>query len=412
MVGYGHNPVSDKDHYYLPKFDEDEYGTWFSVWLTRETGQNYNIISIDFNARRVKKLLLMVMTTVAGTIVFMTALSLLIATWKSKVVTRPINELTKGAEEVSKGNYDYEVPKLHDDELGRFTDQFNQMTRDQKKRVNLMETMKKFMGEELAKQAAEAGLYFGGKAAACTVMFTDFAGFSTITRKMTAKDSVDALNEYFNRLIPIIKRYGGFPDKYIGDAIVAIFGAPVELKEDGKLVHAQRAVACAIEMQWMMRKINVERNQSGLPVFEMRIGLNTGEVLVGAIGCDQKLEYTSIGETTNLANRMESICSIGHVMIAERTYEEIKHLFFKGVYINMTPEQVTVKGYPKPVAAYRIWVNNMEIEKIMDSSDPTRKFYKYNEVDHSLKYSPREVEGVVFSGVAQFIQKSEEEESA
>ncbi len=390
-TAFGNNPIFDPDKWYpMPLFDEDEWGSWFSVWLTTETEGLYNIFNIDFNARRVKQLMLLVAASVTGTILILLILVILIANALSRRVTRPITELTRGAAEVSMGNFDYSVPVLKEDEFGELTRHFNQMTNIQRERFNLMETLKKFLSEDLAEKAAESGIVIGGQKANCTVMFTDFAGFSTITRKMSASESVNALNAYFDALIPVIKRYGGFPDKYIGDAIVALFGAPVTIED-----HAERAVMCAIEMQQAMRTLNDERRRSGKTIFEMRIGLNSGEVIVGAIGCDMKLEYTSIGETTNLANRMESICEIGHVMIAEGTYFQIKDVFFAGVHIEETPQKVSVKGYPRPVDTYRIYVNNLDIAKDMEKE--RYEFYVYKEVDHDLKNSPDEVKGRTFS---------------
>jgi adenylate cyclase len=397
-VRYNNNPIADPQSWYLPRFDEDAFGTWFSVWLTEDVGEVYNIFNIDLDAGRVKRLLLVVLAISVGIILTLVGLSLLIANRFSKSVTKPIRELTRGAEEVSAGNYDYQVPVIHEDEIGAFTQRFNEMIRGQKQRLNLMDTMERFLSRELAEKAAESGLVLGGQKADCTVMFTDFAGFSTITMQMSATEAVNALNSYYDGMIPIIKKYGGFPDKYIGDAIVAMFGAPVRLDN-----HAERAVACAIEMQWKMREINHFRKREGKTVFEMRIGLNSGEVIVGAIGCDQKLEYTSIGETTNLANRMESTCEIGHVMMAEGTYEQIKDVFFKGVHISRDPEKVTVKGYPDPVSAYKVFVDNKEIAKNKDASD-LRKFYIYQDVDHQLRYSPQEVPNVEFRGRAEFIR--------
>lgn len=178
-------------------------------------------------------------------------------------------------------------------------------------------------------------------------MFTDFAGFSTISQGLESSEVASVLNFYFSELIPIIKKHGGFPDKFIGDAIVAIFGAPVRFED-----HAVRAVECAVELQNKIREINDRRRQAGDVIFEMRLGLNSGPVLVGAIGCDLKLEYTSIGETTNLANRMESNCKIGHIMISENTHVRITDHAFPEVYLSQTPEQEIVKGYEKPVETY------------------------------------------------------------
>ncbi len=392
--GFDHNPI---DYWVFPRYDEDAWGLWYSVWLTEEYDGVFDIFNIDFNAIRVKKLRMMIIVTAAGVIAVLAVLVAFITRWLAGRVTKPITELTRGAEAVAQGDYDYVVPVLKEDEFGELTRQFNVMTQGQKERLNLMETLKKFLSEDLAERAAESGIVIGGQKADCTVMFTDFAGFSTITRNMTASESVNVLNAYFDGLVPIIKKYGGFPDKYIGDAIVALFGAPVPLTD-----HAERAVACAIEMQRKMRKMNEDRRRQGKTVFEMRIGLNSGEVIAGAIGCDQKLEYTSIGETTNLANRMEAICEVGHVMIAEGTYLKISETFFRGAHISVTPRQVAVKGYPEPVATYRVWVDNLVIEKDMSSAG-ARAFYRYTEEDHDIKYEPEDVEDRQFTHIARFI---------
>lgn len=394
---YGNNSIVSPKNWYMPGFDEDEWGTWFSVWLTKEANGVYNIFNIDFDASSVKKAMLIVASSVGSAILILAIIVIFITKWLSNMVTRPITELTKGAEQVAGGNYEYEVPIVKEDEFGDLTRQFNLMTHGQKERLNLMETMEKFLGKELAEMAAEKGLVLGGKEANCTIMFTDFAGFSTITQKMPPDDVVSNLNSYFSELIPIVKRYGGFPDKYIGDAIVAFFGAPITLED-----HAERAVACGIEMQWKIREMNEKRIKEGKTVFEMRVGLNSGDVLVGAIGCDMKLEYTSIGETTNLANRMESICKIGHVMMAEGTYFQIKDIFFKGVDIAVTPKRVAVKGYPEPVATYGIYVTEFWIEKDMKSEDPS-KFYIYQQTERKLKANPKEVKNISFIRQSKFL---------
>jgi len=397
---FDHNPIHDPNNFFLPHFDQDEFGTWFSVWLTRANDDVYNIFNIDFNAASVQRTLLIVLSVVVAVITALVVLVYAIAAWLSRMVTRPITELTNGAEAVRKGDYDYEVPILKEDEFGELTRQFNEMTRGQKERLNLMDTMEKFLSKELAEMAAKQGLSLGGMSATCTVMFTDFAGFSTITQKMSARDTVEALNTYYDGLIPIIKRYGGFTDKYIGDAIVALFGAPVAVED-----HAERAVACAIEMQWKVREINEERRRLGLTVFEMRVGLNTGEVIVGAIGCDAKLEYTSIGETTNLANRMEAICKLGHVMLAEGTYHAVSRIFFWGVNIAETPTQLKVKGYPKPVATYGVYVDDLVIEKNTDPEAPIDRFYIYDRGEHTLYYEPADVANAVFDRESKYLNK-------
>lgn len=405
--GFGNNPIHDPGNLYFPRFDEDEWGAWFSVWKTVPADGLFNMFSIDFDAQIVKKTLWIVAGIVFGVSVILLVLIFVIAGFLGSLVTRPITELTRGSQEVAKGNYEYVVPVLQDDEFGEFTRQFNQMTRGQKERLNLMRTLEKLLSRELAEKAAQSGLVLGGRKVDCSVMFTDFAGFSTITQKKPAVETVNILNTYFEGLVPIIKAYGGFPDKFIGDAIVALFGAPIAFED-----HAERALACAIEMQWKMREINEKRMQEGKTVFEMRIGINSGEVIAGAIGCDLKLEYTSIGETTNLANRMESICDIGHVRIAEDTFLRIRNLFFQNAHISETPENMPVKGYQKRVPTYRVFVDDFVIEKNPDTPTPSRNFYTYQKTDHRIKHDAKEVPDRSFNRHARYLylEKKEKQE--
>lgn len=371
---FGHNPLHDPDHWLLPRFDEDEWGTWFGVWKTEEIGGGFNIFTVDLEASRVKKTMITVLIAVSLMAVVVILLVSVVATILGNMITRPITELAKGAHEVAKGNYDYVVPVLREDELGELTHSFNDMTRGQKERLNLRNTLEKLLSKELAELAGQQGMVLGGQKTDCTLVFTDFAGFSTISQWMSANEAVAQLNDYFRMLIPIIKKYQGFPDKYIGDAIVAIFGAPIHFKD-----HAGQALRCAIEMQRALRRLNEGRRKEGLPVFEMRVGINSGDVIVGAIGCDMKLEYTSIGETTNLANRMESACEIGHVLIAEGTYRRLKAEDFADVTIDTVPSLVQVKGYLEPVKAYRVLIDDQVIQK--EAGKGAARYYSYQKRD-------------------------------
>lgn len=369
---FGHNPKHDPDNWMLPRFDEDEWGTWFGVWHTENVGDVYNIFTIDFNASSVKETIIKVSVAVGVIGLLVILFGSLVASVLGRMITRPIDELARGAREVARGNYDYVVPVIKRDELGELTESFNAMTQGQKERLNLRSTLQKLLSKELADLAGRQGLVLGGKKTDCTLVFTDFAGFSTISQWLAPNDAVNQLNIYFEVLIPIIKEFGGFPDKYIGDAIVAIFGAPIYYED-----HAEQAVRCCVEMQRALRRLNQERREQGLPVFEMRVGINSGDVIVGAIGCDMKLEYTSIGETTNLANRMETVCKVGHVMITAETHSRIPLESFRDVRIDANPITTRVKGYAEPVNAYNVYIDDMRIEKT--HSDRLEDFYRYTE---------------------------------
>lgn len=382
--GYYNNPK----HYYLnvfPKFDTDEWGTWFTVWLAVESGGVYNAFSVDLDAGHVKRM----MWEVGGVIILVSLLLILlislVTSWLSRRISRPICDLVEGTEAVMRQDYDHVIPNVGAGEFQKLIVVFNDMVKGLKERFNMMQTLEKLLSKELAEQVAKHGLVLGGQRVDITNLFTDFAGFSFITQRMKPEEVVNMLNDYFNQLIPVIKKWGGLPDKYIGDAIVAIFGAPVVLDN-----HAESAVAAAIEMQLTMRRLNEQRKREGKTILEMRIGLNSGDVIAGAIGSDMKLEYTTIGETTNLANRMESAAEIGHVLMTENTYEKVKHIFFQGVNICIEPQFMKVKGYEQPVATYSVYVADIAIRKNEHPTGP-EDYYIVEKADRGLKKSMADI---------------------
>ncbi len=345
---FGRNPAHDP---ILPRFERDEWGTWYSVWVSeRGSGTAVLALTMDIEASSVRRAMTAAAQRSAAMIALLAVVVVVVARLVASWVSRPVAALQQGAHAVIAARYEHRVPRAGARELVELIDTFNRMLGDLAQRVNLLRTLEKLLSKELAEAAAKDGLQLGGKEAECTVVFTDFANFTGLTANMRAADVVRTLNEYFTVLIPIIKRHGGFVDKYIGDAIVAFFGAPIPIPN-----HADRAVQCAIAMQRAMREINARRASQGLVTFQMRVGLNSGEVVVGAIGCDEKLEYTSIGETTNLAQRMESASPVGHACLASGTRSRLRDALPSDVTLD--PEvPLKVKGYASDVPASRLWV--------------------------------------------------------
>jgi len=156
------------------------------------------------------------------------------------------------------------------------------------------------------------------------VLFADIRGFTAIAERMEPERMVLSLNSYFSRMVDIIMRHGGIVDKYIGDCVMAFFGAPVQHPDD-----AQQAVLSALEMQEALAEFNREQAKSGLPEFRIGIGINYGSVTVGNIGSDKKMEYTVIGDMVNLASRLESLTKIykQELIFSEGVYREVHRKF-------------------------------------------------------------------------------------
>jgi adenylate cyclase len=146
-----------------------------------------------------------------------------------------------------------------------------------------------------------------------SVLFADISGFTSMSEKMSPSAVALLLNEYLSRMTEVIFRYEGTLDKYIGDAIMAVFGAPLDMPD-----HAQRAIRTALEMQERLAEWNAERREG--PELRIRIGINTGKAVAGEIGSVNKKEYTVLGDTVNIASRLESsVAKPGNVVIGENT---------------------------------------------------------------------------------------------
>ena len=163
------------------------------------------------------------------------------------------------------------------------------------------------------------GLKLGGENRTVTLLLSDLRGFTVLSKPLPPEKVVNLLNIYLDRMCQIIEQYNGTIDKFIGDAILVIFGAPTTREDD-----PERAVACAIAMQIAMTEINQQLQELKLPFIEMGIGINTGEVVVGNIGSPKHAEYTAIGSEVNLVSRIESYASGGQIMITESTRKAIK----------------------------------------------------------------------------------------
>src|SRR5262249_2961769 len=154
-----------------------------------------------------------------------------------------------------------------------------------------------------------------------SILFADIVGFTSMSEKMSPAAVALLLNDYLSRMTDIIFKYEGTLDKYIGDAIMAVFGAPLEMPD-----HAMRAIKAGLEMQERLAEFNAERKEG--PTLRIRIGINTGKAVAGEIGSVNKKEYTVLGDTVNTASRLESsVAKPGMVVIGENTYEAVKELF-------------------------------------------------------------------------------------
>lgn len=177
-----------------------------------------------------------------------------------------------------------------------------------------------------------------------TILLSDLRGFTAMAEKYSAIELIDLLNQYFLKMSEIIQRYNGTIDKFMGDAIMVLFGAPTTSDND-----LERALSCAIEMQIAMAEFNSETHLKDYPPLFMGIGINTGEVVVGQLGSYIHSEYTVIGDEVNLASRVEAHSLRGQILISENCYQQAKQYIEIG-----SKNSVRVKGKSEIVNLYEL----------------------------------------------------------
>lgn len=210
----------------------------------------------------------------------------------------------------------------------------------------IFETFGRYLSNEVVESLLQTpeGLKLGGETRKVTLLMSDLRGFTQLADRIPPDRVVRLLNNYLETMVDVLLSFQGTIDEFIGDAILAIFGAPV-LREDDAL----RAVACAVEMQRAMERVNDFNRREGLPVVEMGIAIHTGEVVVGNIGSDKRAKYGVVGSPVNLTARIESYTVGGQILVSDRTRKE------GGADLSVGTEVVVqMKGFEKPVSAWDV----------------------------------------------------------
>jgi len=189
-------------------------------------------------------------------------------------------------------------------------------------------------------------LRLGGDKRRLTVLFSDIRGFTSISERMAPDEVLRHLNQYLTEMTAVVLRNGGMLDKYVGDAVMAVFGAPIETDD-----HALMACRTALEMMAELESLQQDWKSGAKPVLDIGIGINTGEMVIGNVGSPQRMDYTVIGDNVNLASRLEGVNKeFGtHIIISGATYEEVK-----GEVVTKSLGETRVKGRETPVPIYEL----------------------------------------------------------
>lgn len=280
--------------------------------------------------------------------IFILCVAILLLNAFSKSITAPIVRLAAMTTYVKEGRLDaISLPVFKKkDEIATLCQSFEEMVQGLKEKERVKGILNKVVSDEIAQEILKGQIHLGGEEKRVTVLFADIRSFTAMTQDMSPAQVVDMLNTCMTKISACIDHHGGCVDKYIGDEVMALFGAPVA-KEDSAL----QAVRAALEIVAVLKAWNQERNALGQPNVEMGIGIHTGAMLVGNMGAENRLNYTVIGSNVNLAARICSAAKGMEILISGDTLQE------HGVKETLSVEEmppITLKGFSAPIALYRI----------------------------------------------------------
>ena len=262
------------------------------------------------------------------------------------VLSRPIFRLVRGTRAIAQGDFHVSLPVTSGDEIGLLTESFNQMARSLREKEMIKRAFTRYVAREVVEEILKdpERLVLTGERREVTVLFCDIRGFTAMAERMTPEAVVLLLNEFYTLMIETTFRHDGTLDKFIGDAVMAIFGAPIPAPD-----HAARAMRTALDMQAGIGTLNEKRAAEGREPIGVGIGVSLGEVVAGTVGTEARMEYTVIGDSVNVAARLESQAKPGRILISQPTYDRVRDL------VEVVPlGSVRVKGKEETVDVYEV----------------------------------------------------------
>ncbi len=257
--------------------------------------------------------------------------------------SHPIEKLVFATQEIGRGNYHHKVQLGRNDELGNLATAFNQMGNELLRKSRMQESFGKYVGAEVLDMilANPEVNWLKGHRNRATTLIADIRGFTAFSDIREPEAVVEALNEYFEIATRTIIHYGGYIDKFIGDAVLAVFGVPVYRRN-----HLERALRAALDLQAELKKASGGGN---VLLGAVGISIDTGEVVAGNIGTQEKMEYTVIGDSVNSASRLNGLAGPGEVIISQAVFQTM------GVLVDAEPlGPRQIKGVSEAVISYRL----------------------------------------------------------
>jgi len=238
------------------------------------------------------------------------------------VLSRPISRLVDGTRAIADGNFAITLHVASRDEIGALTHSFNEMAASLRETDAIKRAFSRYVAREVVTEILKdpEKIVLTGERREVTVLFCDVRNFTSISERLAPEEVVSLLNAFYTLMIDTTFKHDGTLDKFLGDGVMAVFGAPIYHPD-----HALRAVRTALAMQAGMRELSARRAAEGKPALAIGIGVNAGTAVAGNVGTETRMEYTVIGDNVNLASRLESYAKPGQILITSTTYGIVRY---------------------------------------------------------------------------------------
>jgi adenylate cyclase len=288
------------------------------------------------------------------------------ASWLlARRVSRPILRLAEGSKAIATGDVAHRIEPWRvggPDELTDLVDSFNAMAEALRQKELIKGAFSRYVGHQIVDEVLKEPdrMRLGSRRQEVSILFADICGFTALAERLEPERVMSILNDFFGLLTEIVHRFRGTVDKFMGDSIMAVFGSPGAVPD-----HALRAVMAAVCMQKMIARLNRQREARGETPIVFRIGVNTGEVIVGNLGSDERMEWAVIGDAVNVAYRLQGIAPGGSVYITEATFHQVQDI---------------VLSRPRPAESVRGRQRLVSIREVLDlAGDLSRDLDAYVE---------------------------------
>jgi adenylate cyclase len=267
----------------------------------------------------------------------------------ARYFTRPLRWLRESSAQIAKGEWPELIEYDAKDEIGHLIQSFNKMTTELREKERIKQTFYKFVSQPVAdnlltedlKQSEAIYNY-----SRSSIIFIDLVGFTALCERSAPREVASLLNDYYQIIYYASHKFSGHVDKFIGDGAMIVFGV---LSEDSS--HALHSVLCADLMRKLIEALNAERKLRDLDILGIRVGIDTGEVLAGSLGADERAQYTVVGDVVNMASRLCDASEPNEILVGDMSVQE---LGVEGMLVFDGPRYLQVKGRTDPMAVYSV----------------------------------------------------------